>query len=445
MVKLIGAFSRLKSARALVIGDFMLDTYTTGNVERISPEAPVPILHVKEMHHLPGGAGNVVLNLKALGAEVVCVGRIGPDLEGERLKRILSAEGIETKGLLIQNETRTPVKNRLIAGAQQLMRVDDETLTIVSSKIEKQAMTYVKKHLDEIDVIAVSDYGKGFLSNTLLSSLIKEANKREIPIVVDPKGDDFTRYHSATMIKPNFKEAVEASKLPKTSSLDDIGKALIEKTGAKRIMITRSEAGIALFDDQGIRFDFPVKSQEVIDVTGAGDTVLAMTAMTYAAKLDLKEGLHLANVAAGIAIERVGCVRVSLSDIAERLLESDNVNKIFDEDHLFALEQALKDKKLTILGLSGEEGLSASSYAAIKKLSSSKAEEKLMIYLIDQEVDDQFLILLSSLREVDYLVVQSHSLESLCALIHPTSVYLLDEMEKLLAVDHHQELVTLNI
>ncbi|MCB1083484.1 MAG: D-glycero-beta-D-manno-heptose-7-phosphate kinase [Simkania sp.] len=441
MVKLIGSFSQLKPARILVVGDFMLDTYTTGRVQRISPEAPVPILHVKETQHLPGGAGNVVLNLKALGASVVCVGRIGPDIEGKRLKSLLEAEAVDTAGLFVQKATRTPVKNRLIAGSQQLMRVDDETLISIDQSVEKKVLSYINTQLDEIEVIAVSDYGKGFLSKTLLAALIQEGNKRKIPILVDPKGDDFSRYTKATMIKPNFKEAVEAAKLGSDATLDEVGHKLVRMTQTKHIIVTRSEAGISLFDNKKQRFDFPVKVREVIDVTGAGDTVLAVTAMAYAADLDLKEGLHLANVAASIAIERLGCVRVSLSDIAERLLETDVVNKVFDEHHLFALEQALKNKKLTILGLSSKEDLSAALFAKIQTLALADSEGKLMIYLTDEKPDEHFVALLSSLHEVDYIVLKSDSLSSLCEKIHPARVFSMDG-KNLLSVDHHHDLVS---
>ena len=439
-VTLIGSFSRLKPARVLVVGDFMLDTYTTGRVQRISPEAPVPILHVKDTQHLPGGAGNVALNLKALGASVVCIGRVGPDLEGKRMKRLLEAENVDTSGLFVQKATRTPVKNRLIAGSQQLMRVDDETLIPIDQAVEKEVLVYVKSHLEDIEVIAVSDYGKGFLSKTLLAALIREGKKRNIPILVDPKGDDFSRYAQATMIKPNLKEAIDAAKLGSEATLDQVGHELVRMTQTDHIIVTRSEAGISLFDKHKNRFDFPVKVREVTDVTGAGDTVLAVTAMAYAAKLDLKEGLHLANVAASIAIERLGCVRVSLSDLAERLLETDVVNKVFDELHLFALEQALNHKKLTVLGLSSKENLSAALFAKIQTLALSDPSEKLLIYLTDEDPDEHFVALLSSLHEVDYIVLKSDSLSSLCEKIHPTRVFNL-EGRNLLAVDHHRDLV----
>lgn len=164
-----------------------MDTCTTGYVQRISPEVPVPILHVKETQHLPGSAGNVALNLKALGATVVCADRIGPDLEGKWFKKLLEAEGVDTSGLFVQKETRIPVKNRLIAGAQQPMRFDDKTLMLTDTAVEVSVLSFIQTHLDSIEVIAVSDYGNGFLSKTLLSALVKEGNQREIPILVNSK------------------------------------------------------------------------------------------------------------------------------------------------------------------------------------------------------------------------------------------------------------------
>lgn len=442
MVKLIASFSRLKSAHVLVVGDFMLDIYTAGSVQRISPEAPVPILHVKSTQYLPGGAGNVVLNLIALGAKVTCVGRIGADLEGQKLKALLEKEGVDTSGLFTQIEARTPVKNRLIAGSQQLMRVDDETVISIDKEVREKAISFIKNHLDSIEVIAISDYGKGFLSKQLLKSLIKEGNEQNIPILVDPKGDDFSRYKYATMVKPNLKEAIEAAKLGSEATLDEVGQELVKKIETEQVIITRSEEGITLFDQKNKRFDFPVKSREVIDVTGAGDTVLAVTTMSYAADLDLSEGLHLANVAASIAIERLGCVRVSLADIAERLLETDVINKVFDERHLFALEQALKNKKFTILGLSTEEEVSASFLTKIQGLASSHEGEKFMVYLVDDKPNEHFVSLLSSLHDVDYIVLHSDSLSNLCERIHPAHVYMFEESE-VLSVSHHTDLVNI--
>lgn len=427
MVKLLSSFSRLKPAKILILGDFMLDTYTTGKVHRISPEAPVPILHVQKYEDLPGGAGNVALNLQALGADVICVGRIGDDKDGERLKTLLGNEGIDTNGLFIEKEYRTPVKNRLIANSQQLMRIDNEIISPLDLALEEEVIAYISSHIESIQVIAISDYGKGFLSRSLLKTVIEMANQKKIPSIVDPKGADFTKYQYATLIKPNQKEAYEASKLPSDASIDEVGLHLLQCTESNLLMITRSELGITLFDREMNRYDFPVKSHEVKDVTGAGDTILAVTALIFASDdLDIKEGLHIANVAAGIAIEGVGCIRVSLSDIAERLLQLDIVNKIFNEEHLFALEQALINKNLTILGLNSQQGISAELFSQIQNLATGKEEDRLMIYLIDADPDEHFIALLSSLHVVDFIVIQSDSLFNLSQKVHPAKIFILE-------------------
>ncbi len=438
MVKILGSFSRLKPAKVLVLGDFMLDTYTTGRVERISPEAPVPILHVQKSEDLPGGTGNVVLNLKALGAEVVGVGRVGDDKEGYRLKELLKEEGIDTSGIFTQKGVRTPLKNRIIADAQQLIRVDQECITPLSSQVEAQVIAYISDIGHQIEVIAISDYAKGFLTKSLLQMVINLAREREIPTIIDPKGDDFSKYRGATMIKPNYKEALAASKLPSDSNLDAIGHSLLTQTASEMIMVTRSSEGITLFKQDKMRYDFPVKSREVKDVTGAGDTVLAMTTMTFASGISLMEGLELSNFAAGIAIERLGCARVSLSELAERLLETNVTNKIFDENHFFALEQSLKGKKLTILGINTEDGISSGLFSHIQKLSKQTADQRLMIYLIDTDPDEDFLSLLSSLHEVDFIVIQSDSLTSLTEKSHPNKVYTLANDGSLDEVFHTQ-------
>lgn len=441
MVKLLGSFSRLKPAKVLVLGDFMLDTYTTGRVQRISPEAPVPILHVQKSQDLPGGTGNVVLNLLALGAEVMAVGRIGDDKEGLRLKQLLENEGVDTSGIFVQEGVSTPLKNRLIADSQQLIRVDQECVTPLSKEIETQVVAYITAIASDVEVIAISDYAKGFLTKSLLQTVIQLANKRDIPTIVDPKGDDFSKYRGATMIKPNYKEAVAASQLPSDSSLDEVGLSLLTQTATEMIMVTRSEHGISLFEKSQERFDFPVKSKEVKDVTGAGDTVLAMTTMSFASGLNIKEGLELCNVAAGIAIERLGCVRVSLSELAERLLETNVSNKIFDENHLFALGQALEGKKLTILGIDTQSGVSSRLFSHIQKLSKQSPDERLMIYLIDSDPDEDYLSLLSSLHEIDFIVIQSDSLASLTERVHPNKVFTLNEDGTLNNVSHPKALL----
>ena len=215
MVKLLGSFSRFKKAKILVIGDFILDTYTRGDVQRISPEAPVPILHAFQSESFPGGAGNVSLNLEALGAEVLAVGRIGDDSAGQCIEKLFSKRKQVGHHFFLQNNFITPIKNRFISNSQQLIRVDHECLTPVDKKTEEKVKLFLEKKMSEIEVVAISDYGKGFLSDALLRVLIDLARDHKVPVIVDPKGDDFFKYRGATLIKPNIKEAYLASKLSK--------------------------------------------------------------------------------------------------------------------------------------------------------------------------------------------------------------------------------------
>ena len=441
MVKLSGMLSRFSPVRVLVIGDFMLDTYTTGKVKRISPEAPVSVLHVQKEESLPGGAGNVVLNLISLGAKVTAIGRVGYDVAGEQLRDSLEREGVDIEYLLLQKGYKTPVKNRLIADAQQILRVDFETVTPLPEQIEEEVLERLPHLLDKVQILAISDYGKGFLNRQLLQKVIEMAVCKGIPVIVDPKGDDFSKYAGATVIKPNLSEAYAAAKMPASAPLDEVANVILQTCGVEMVIITRSESGISLFNKAGQRFDFPVRSKEVKDVTGAGDTVLAMISITLANKLDIKYGAQLANIAAGMAIERLGCARINLSEMAERLLEFDVENKIFDEEHLFALQQALKGKRYSVLGVDSKQGMSTALFRSLRKLSYRDVEKKLIVYVRDNDPDEEFVSLLSSLAEVDFIVLKCESLKNLCDIIHPHQVFVMEE-DKLLALDHATALLS---
>ena len=442
MVKLIGMLSRFNPVKVLVIGDFMLDTYTTGKVKRISPEAPVSVLHVEKEESLPGGAGNVALNLASLGAQVFAVGRVGFDNAGDELRESLSKEGVNVEGIIYQKGFKTPVKNRLIAESQQVIRVDFEMISDISEEMEeklKDTLTYL---LSQVEIVAISDYGKGLLTKSLLNMVINLAKSRGIAVIVDPKGDDFTKYAGATVIKPNLSEALAAAKLSPKASIEQVSEALLEKSQAEMILITRSEAGMSLFHKSGTSFNFPVRSKEVKDVTGAGDTVLAMISVALANQLDIKYAAQLANIAAGIAIEKLGCARITLSDMSERLLEFDVDNKIFDEEHLFALQQVLMGKKYIVLGLESHQGMSTAIFKSIRKLASRDQEMKLIVYIMDDKPDEEFVSLLSSLAEVDFIVLKCESLRNLCEVIHPHQVYVMENNDKLVLLDHATALLS---
>ena len=295
--------------KILVAGDFMLDIYTYGKVERISPEAPVPVLHVHDEKSIPGGAGNTILNLVSLGMEVVALGRVGDDPAGHDFIEAMRREGVETSGIYLDPSVSTPKKNRLMAGGQQLLRADFEQIVPLDEKLLSKVKEDLPKLLEDVSFIAISDYGKGFLSRPLLSSLFHFS----MPTIVDPKGLDFSRYRGASLIKPNLTEAVAAAGLGEEASLDEIAAVLLEF--ATELMITRSERGISLFNEESGRQDFPAHKQEVRDVTGAGDTVLAVVTAALANDFPLQEAAHLANHAASLAIQKVGCARISLDQI----------------------------------------------------------------------------------------------------------------------------------
>lgn len=442
MVKLSGMLSQIDPVHVLVIGDFLLDIYTTGKIKRMSPEAPVPVLHVEKEENRPGGAGNVVLNLISLGAQVTAVGRIGYDFAGKWLYSFLETEGVNVQALLSQKEYKTSVKNRLIADAQQILRFDYEEITPLLQDLEKKLIQQLPILLKKIQIVAISDYGKGFLSCSLLKTVIQLAKQLAIPVIVDPKGEDFSKYSGATVLKPNLSEAITAAKLLKTSSLDQVAKVIFSQCCIETLLITRSEEGMSLFKCSGDTCDFSVPSKEVKDVTGAGDTVLAMMSIALANQMDINHAIQLSNIAAGIAIEKLGCARVTLSHIAQRLLELDVENKIFEEHHLFALQQSLKDVKYTVLGVDSRQGMSTALFSTFRKLCSKKLKSKLIIYICDTKPDQEFVLLLSSLSEVDFIVLKSESLKNLCKIIHPEHVFIMDQAE-LIPLAHPMELFAL--
>ncbi|MEZ5315593.1 MAG: PfkB family carbohydrate kinase [Chlamydiales bacterium] len=307
-----------EAKRILVAGDFMLDLYTVGDVERISPEAPVPILRVMNESSHPGGAGNTILNLISMGMEVVALGRVGNDEEGHHVIQSFVAEGVDVRGLVRDPQFRTPLKNRILAEGQQIVRVDYESLTPLDPLFEERICKMLPALLQEIDLVAISDYAKGFLTVPLLRELITLAESYKIPVIVDPKGEDFRRYRGVTLIKPNLSEAIAAAGLGRKANLDDIAAKILHIVHPKTLMITRSKEGISVFE-RGIRQDFPTYVHDIKDITGAGDTVMAMIAVALANDMPPGEAAELANVAASIAIEQVGSVRVSLAELSARL------------------------------------------------------------------------------------------------------------------------------
>jgi D-beta-D-heptose 7-phosphate kinase/D-beta-D-heptose 1-phosphate adenosyltransferase len=415
MVKLSRSFSSLRSFKALCVGDFLLDLYTMGRVKRISPEAPVPVMEALSQESRPGGAGNVVLNLRALGGAVFSVGRRGADEDGKTLQQ-------QIDGLLVEPGYRTPVKNRLIADSQQLLRIDFETISPIPKSLEEEAIAQLEATIPTVQVVAVSDYGKGFLTPRVLSAAIHIARAANVPVLVDPKGIDFTKYRGATLLKPNLSEAYAAAKLPLSASLDKVAETLLRITQVDHLLITRSEAGMSLFNKSGKREDFPVRSKEVKDVTGAGDTVLAMMSLGLANNLDMAATIQLANIAAGLSIERLGCVQITLPEIARRLLHFNEAPKLFDEHHADALLHALEGKKYNLLQLFSGQEMTNGLFRSIRKLAEQEDKE-LIVHIGGATPSDELVHLLSSLNEVDFIVLEKKSLAELHKTHLPAAIF----------------------
>jgi rfaE bifunctional protein kinase chain/domain len=301
--------------KILVAGDLILDVYAYGKVKRISPEAPVPVLNLERYETVPGGAGNTLLNLIALGMEVTALGRVGEDRSGVLLLENLIEAGVSTEGVLVDPDWITPEKTRCIAQSHQLLRIDRESIVPLDAQQEARVLEQIPSLLKSCDLVAISDYAKGFLTLPILGCLISESKKREIPVIVDPKGVDFTRYTGASILKPNLMEAILASGLPEETSLEEIARAVIQKSQIENLIVTRSEQGISLFSEKE-RYDIPAHTLDVTDVTGAGDTVLAVLSAAVANGLSLKEGLEYANYAASLAVQHLGCARISIEELS---------------------------------------------------------------------------------------------------------------------------------
>lgn len=407
MVKL--AFARIAPVKIGVVGDLVLDMYTIGKALRISPEAPVPVLSVQREEMRAGGAGNVVLNMLSLGATVIPVVRVGSDRAGDHLKELFAREGVATEGIFAEAGYVTPTKNRIIAENQQIVRIDHEEISPLPELVEEHIIGALPQLFAGVQAIAVSDYGKGFVTRTLFQAIVDYAQKENIPVIVDPKDIDFSRYRGAFIIKPNESELYAAAKMPRTCSIEDAAKIAFKDSGAEHLMVTRSESGIALFNMGGERQDFPVEIQEVRDVTGAGDTVLAMLAVSAANGLSLEETAVLSNIAAGIAIARFGCARVSLSDIAERLLHLDLGNKIFAKDNLSTLQRMLKGRNVVLLSLSNVSAITPALYKVI--VSAASEGDALAVYLADPAPPESIIDLLASMPAIDFILL--HDVASL--------------------------------
>ncbi|HEC1728197.1 TPA: D-glycero-beta-D-manno-heptose-7-phosphate kinase [Campylobacter lari] len=394
-------FLSSKKPKILVVGDFMVDHYIWCDCTRISPEAPVMVMKSQKEDKRLGGAGNVYANLKSLGAEVFALGLVGDDESGRFLKENLNAK------LLVEKDRKTPLKSRVLSHSQQVLRLDDEN--DFDTKLEDEIIQEYKKIAKDYDAIVLSDYAKGILTSKVTKALIEHANTLNLPILIDPKGSDFSKYQNATLLTPNKKEAIQALGVEKIDNLEKALKKLKDDLNLAYSIITLSEEGIALFDKK--LHIIPAKALEVYDVTGAGDSVIAMLAYALALKVDIVKACELANDAAAVVVAKVGSVSVSLEEIKNlkkasfedkikskeelvKLLQDQKVvftNGCFDimhYGHIKYLEKAKKLGDILVVGLNSDE--------SVKRLKGNSRPINL---------EFQRACMLASMYFVDYVVI----------------------------------------
>jgi D-beta-D-heptose 7-phosphate kinase/D-beta-D-heptose 1-phosphate adenosyltransferase len=312
---------RFQGRCLIVLGDLMLDEFIWGEVRRISPEAPVPVVEVRRETLQLGGAGNVVTNLLALGAEAIPIGILGEDEAGRRMRALFADEGASVDGLLTVPDRPTTRKTRIVAHSQQMVRADREDRSLISEAIERQILALYLAALPSADAVILSDYDKGLLTPALLQSAIRAARAAGKPICLDPKIRHFSHYRLVDVVTPNQLEAERASGIEITdpASLLQAASRIRDLLDCRHVLITRGELGMSLFDAGGTISHIPTTAREVYDVTGAGDTVIATLTLALAAGAPLLDAAILANLAAGVVVGKVGTAAVSQDELRATL------------------------------------------------------------------------------------------------------------------------------
>ncbi len=310
---------RFPQASVLVVGDLILDHYVMGRVSRISPEAPVPVVHVESESLRLGGAANVFNNILALGGKADLCGVIGSDESGRLLMKELGNKRSSRGGVVIDHDRPTTRKSRVIAHNQQIVRCDIEGRSDLKAALRQKIIRYVESRMRELSCVVVSDYAKGVVSPALMSEIIRLAALRKVSVVVDPKVEHFSYYKGATVLTPNHLEAAQASGLhgDGDQTIDEAGAMIRQRLGCRSVLITRGEKGMSLYEGDGVSGHLPTKARQVYDVTGAGDTVIGTLALALAAGASIKTGAVMANYAAGIVVGMVGTATVSPKQLSE--------------------------------------------------------------------------------------------------------------------------------
>jgi len=313
----VNPVARLRDAVVLVVGDVMLDEYLWGDVERISPEAPVPVVRLSHRTVAPGGAANAAAGIAALGGRAMLAGVIGDDAGGTQLLAALREAGVEHGGVLVHPGRVTTTKSRLVARGQHVVRTDSEDRSALPAEVEDGLLGFVGDHVAAADAVVLSDYAKGVLSPPLARAVIELAGRHGRPVIADPAGTDYRKYRGATVVTPNVEE-VEAAVRIRVHGEEDLVKAGLELASllaGTQVLITRGADGMWLMSEAGVLVDIPARARSVYDVTGAGDTVVATLAVAMGSGIATEAAVRLANTAAGIAVGKVGTARVTRGEL----------------------------------------------------------------------------------------------------------------------------------
>ena len=319
------AVERFRHTKIVCLGDIMLDKYVSGHVDRISPEAPIPVFSIGEDMSVPGASGNVARNIASLGGKVSLISVIGDDSDGKELVRLLSAQTEILPNIVIEAGRPTTSKMRFVAGGQQLMRADREVIAPIPEATETQVLSAVKDELGDAAILVISDYAKGVITPRVIEGTIKLARDAGVPVVVDPKLRDFTRYKGATLIKPNLRELALATGETCTTDeeIESAAGQLLSTLNIDALLVTRAERGMSILPRGGTPSHLPTHAREVFDVSGAGDTAIATLALGMASGLSLTDAAILANHASGLVVGKRGTATVHPSELTAALHATD--------------------------------------------------------------------------------------------------------------------------
>ena len=414
-------FAAIGQPRILVVGDLILDRYVWGSVERISPEAPIPVLKVAADDPRPGGAGSVAVNLAELGARVSVAGTLGRDDDAQSVRRLLRAHGVDVQAVLALPDRPTTVKTRYLARVQQVLRVDLEDVSPLPAAVTDKLLARLEPKVRKADVVLVSDYDKGLLTPSLLSGLMALCRKARTRVVVDPaRGVAALRYRGATAICPNRTEAAEAAGLPDDpASLDKIGRRLLRRLDLEASIITRDRDGISLYRKGERPLHIPANAREVFDVTGAGDMVLSVLGFVLAGGGTMAEAVRAANVAGGLEIGHLGVVPLSREEIVAGLEAAEHAprSKLRSRDELAAIVRQLQGKGRTVVFTNGCFDLLNANHIGLVRHCKSLGDAVIVATNSDASIrrlkgparpiltEAERVELLSALHYVDYVVV----------------------------------------